>query len=79
MRGVRCAHGPELLVAPERIKRQSFLGNTVGVGNRLEIELKSGSIVRLAGQGAGRWPTTTAVMGDVHEVAPRLVRAAVGK
>jgi homoserine dehydrogenase len=60
-----------LSVAPERIARESFLGQTRGAENRLEIVLESGQLVRLAGLGAGRWPTTTAVLGDVHEIARR--------
>jgi homoserine dehydrogenase len=35
----------------------------------LEIELNTGEVIRLRGQGAGRWPTTVSVMGDLHEVA----------
>jgi len=55
-------------VAPERVLRNSFLGQTRGAENRLEIVLKDDRVVCLAGQGAGRWPTTTAVMADVLEV-----------
>jgi homoserine dehydrogenase len=66
-------------VSPEQGPRDSFLGETVGAENRLEIVLEDGAIVRLAGQGAGRWPTTTAVMGDVHEVVRRCARAIAGE
>jgi len=58
-------------VAPERIARDSFLGRTVGAENRVEIVLEDGTTVRLVGQGAGRAPTSLAVMGDVHEVLRR--------
>jgi homoserine dehydrogenase len=37
-------------------------------------ELATGDVIRLRGQGAGRWPTTVSVLGDLHEVA-RLVEA----
>ena len=58
-------------IAPELLDRASFLGRTTDAENRLELVLDDGSIVRLAGQGAGRWPTTIAVMGDLYEVARR--------
>lgn len=61
-KGVIASVGPELLAA------DSFLGEARGAENRLEIELTSGETVRLRGQGAGRWPTTTSVMGDLHDV-----------
>jgi homoserine dehydrogenase len=60
-----------LSVGPERVPRKSFLGEATGAENRLEIVLEGGSTLRLVGQGAGRWPTTTAVIGDVHEIARR--------
>jgi homoserine dehydrogenase len=40
-----------------------------GPENRLEIELCSGEVIRLRGQGAGRWPTSVSVLGDLHEIA----------
>jgi homoserine dehydrogenase len=65
-------------VAPERPPRESFLGEAHGPENRLEIELKSGEIIRLRAQGAGRWPTSVSVIGDLHEIArlAELARAA---
>jgi homoserine dehydrogenase len=60
-----------LSVAPERIPRGSFMGQTAGAQNRLEIALENGEVIRLTGQGAGRWPTTTAILGDVHEIVRR--------
>jgi homoserine dehydrogenase len=62
-------------VRPERPPSESFLGGARGPENRLEIELDSGEIIRLRAQGAGRWPTTASVLGDLHEVA-RLVEQA---
>jgi len=67
-RGITASVGPELAAA------DSFLGQARGAENRIEIELANGEVVRLQGQGAGRWPTTISVMGDLHEVA-RLVEA----
>ena len=35
--------------------------------NRVEIVAGNGRTVRLAGKGAGRWPTALSILGDVHE------------
>jgi homoserine dehydrogenase len=59
-------------VAPHRPAADSFLGLARGAENRVEIELESGEILRLRGQGAGRWPTTASIMGDLHDVARRI-------
>ncbi|HWG70389.1 MAG TPA: hypothetical protein VN692_13330 [Steroidobacteraceae bacterium] len=68
-RARRTPHGICASVAPETPLPHSFLGQARGASNRLEIELESGELIRLQGQGAGRWPTTVSVMGDLHEVA----------
>jgi homoserine dehydrogenase len=67
-RATRTPEGVIASVAPELLAADSFLGEAHGAENRLEIELTSGEMVRLRGQGAGRWPTATSVMGDLHEV-----------
>jgi homoserine dehydrogenase len=59
-------------VAPELLELESFLGQARGAENRIEIELQSGKVIKLCGQGAGRWPTAVSVVGDLHQVA-RLV------
>ena len=63
------AHPITASVAPERSAPGSFLGQASGPENRLEIELTSGEIIRLRAQGAGRWPTTVSILGDLHEIA----------
>jgi homoserine dehydrogenase len=68
-RARRTPNGIVASVAPESPPPYSFLSQARGPENRLEIELETGEIVRLRGQGAGRWPTTVSVMGDLHEVA----------
>jgi homoserine dehydrogenase len=70
-RAVKANGTVSLSVAPEWVLRSSFLGQTKGAENRLEIVLTDGRVVRIAGQGAGRWPTTTAVMADVLEIVRR--------
>jgi homoserine dehydrogenase len=68
-RAKRIAHSISASVGPESPPPDSFLGQARGPANRLEIELEGGEVIRLQGQGAGRWPTTVSVMGDLHEVA----------
>ena len=71
-RAKRTARGISASVGPERPPPDGFLGQARGPANRLEIELEGGELIRLQGQGAGRWPTTVSVMGDLHEVARRI-------
>jgi homoserine dehydrogenase len=61
--------GIDASIKPEVLVRDSFLGQARGAENRIEIELVTGKVIRLRGQGAGRWPTALSVMGDLHEVA----------
>ena len=63
-------------VAPELQRPQTFLDQARGAENRIEIELESGEMIKLCGQGAGRWPTAVSVMGDLHEVARRHIAPA---
>jgi homoserine dehydrogenase len=58
-------------VAPELVGLDTFLGQGVGAENRVEIELESGEVIALRGQGAGRRPTAVSVLADLHEVARR--------
>jgi homoserine dehydrogenase len=63
--------GVDACVVAEKPPVGGFLAATRGAENRLEIELVDGRIIRLRAQGAGRWPTTVSVMGDLHELARR--------
>jgi homoserine dehydrogenase len=74
-RARKTAGGIVASVAPEVAAPASFLRGAKGAENRIEIELQSGEVIRLSGQGAGRWPTAVSVMGDLHEIA-RIVEAA---
>ena len=49
------------------LPESDFLAGARGAENRVEIVTRTGEVVRLAGQGAGRWPTALSVLGDVHE------------
>jgi homoserine dehydrogenase len=68
-RATQTAQGVSARIAPVRLSPESFLGASQGPENRLEIELCSGDVIRLRAQGAGRWPTTISVLGDLHEIA----------
>jgi homoserine dehydrogenase len=68
-RATRRTQGITARVAPEIPHSDSFLGQARGAENRLEIELINGEVIRLRAQGAGRWPTTVSVLGDLHEIA----------
>jgi homoserine dehydrogenase len=61
--------GFAISVAPEKPPPGSFLREANGAENRIEIELADGHVIRLRGQGAGRWPTAVSVVGDLHEIA----------
>lgn len=42
---------------------------TAGADNALVVQLEGGGQIRIAARGAGRWPTTEAVMADLYDVA----------
>lgn len=67
-RASRTTEGILAQVRPEKLSASSFLGMAQGAENRVEIELDGGDVIRLRGQGAGRWPTTVSVLGDLHEI-----------
>jgi homoserine dehydrogenase len=68
-RATRTPQGIKASVGPEMLRPGCFLAGSKGAENRVEIELETGEVIRLRGQGAGRWPTTVSVMGDLHEIA----------
>ena len=49
------------------LPESDFLAGARAEENRAEIVTRTGEVVRLAGKGAGRWPTALSVLGDVHE------------
>jgi homoserine dehydrogenase len=52
----------------EPVESGSWFGLLSGEWNGLEVRDTKGEIVAVRGRGAGRWPTTEAVMADVFEV-----------
>ncbi len=55
-------------VAPTELPREHPLAAIVGAQNCLLIELESGEIFSVRGTGAGRWPTTEAVIADLLDL-----------
>jgi homoserine dehydrogenase len=72
-RATQARDGITACVAPELVQPDSFMGQAKGPENRIEIELTCGEVIKLRGQGAGRWPTAVSVLGDLHEVARLLL------
>lgn len=50
-----------------QLPKDHFIAGALGEQSRMRIELMSGEFVHLSGKGAGRWPTTEAVIGDLLE------------
>jgi homoserine dehydrogenase len=44
------------------------LASVAGAQNRLLVELVSGETLVVSGTGAGRWPTTEAVIADLIDI-----------
>jgi homoserine dehydrogenase len=55
------------VVKLQELPADDFLAGARAEQNRVEILAGDGRIVRLAGKGAGRWPTALSLLGDVHE------------
>jgi homoserine dehydrogenase len=55
-------------VRPVALPARHFLAGARGEENRVVVERVGGPPLRLAGRGAGRWPTAEAVIADVLEV-----------
>jgi homoserine dehydrogenase len=68
-RAKRTHAGLSAAVQPEALPCGEFLAGARGVGNRLEIELQTGEVVRATGAGAGRWPTALAVLADLASLS----------
>ena len=61
-------------VEPIHLPETDYLAGTSGAENRLEVTTLDGVVHRIAGQGAGRWPTATAILADLLDAS--LARAA---
>lgn len=70
-KGSRIVAGVEF----ETVERKSLFGALVGEWNALEVKYASGEVIAMRGRGAGRWPTTEAIVGDVFDVMRIRARA----
>jgi len=64
----RSAHGIEASVRPVELPLHHPLAQVTGAENRLLIEPEVGGPLVVSGKGAGRWPTTEAVMADLFDL-----------
>jgi len=65
--------GLSATVAPVALPLDHPLTRVSGVENRLLIQSSSGKCWEISGQGAGRWPTTEAVLADLFELRRQLI------
>lgn len=64
----RVAQGFEARVAPMELPQSHPLASVTGAQNRILVELVSGETFVVSGTGAGRWPTTEAVIADLMDI-----------
>lgn len=64
----RIVHGFEARVAPMELQQSHPLASVAGAQNRILVELVSGETFVASGTGAGRWPTTEAVIADLMDI-----------
>jgi homoserine dehydrogenase len=64
----RSGKNVEASVSPIALPSDHPLAQVRGAENRLLVELEVGECLVVSGQGAGRWPTTEAVMADLFEI-----------
>jgi homoserine dehydrogenase len=64
----RTGHGLEASVAPTKLPQTHPLASVAGAQNRILVELVSGETFVISGAGAGRWPTTEAVVADLMDI-----------
>jgi homoserine dehydrogenase len=63
-------------VSPIELPLDHPLACATGVENRLLIESQNGNSWEIGGRGAGRWPTTEAVLSDLFDLRRDLINAA---
>jgi homoserine dehydrogenase len=64
----RTGEGLTASVRPVELPSDHPFARAAGAGNALRIEMEKGSVIDLAAQGAGRWPTSEAVMADLGDL-----------
>jgi homoserine dehydrogenase len=63
-------------VSPIELPLDHPLARVSGVENRLLIKSQNGKSWEVSGRGAGRWPTTEAVLADLFDLRRDLINAA---
>ncbi len=56
-------------VSPEWLGEPDYLAHARGAENRLEVTTTDGTVHRVSGLGAGRYPTATAILADLLDVS----------
>jgi homoserine dehydrogenase len=64
----RTGKGVEASVTPTELPLAHPLATTEGAENRLLVETEAGECHLVTGRGAGRWPTTEAVLADLFDL-----------
>ncbi len=72
-RAARTATGLALSVAPEVLPQAHPLARLANEENGIVFRTATGATLRATGKGAGRWPTTEAVVADVEDLFRRRV------
>jgi homoserine dehydrogenase len=70
----READGFVATVSPIELHPDHPLAHVRGVENRLLIQSQTGKRWEISGHGAGRWPTTEAVLADLFDLRRELIR-----
>ncbi|MFL6234640.1 MAG: homoserine dehydrogenase [Thermoanaerobaculia bacterium] len=65
----RTEGGLRASVQPFELPPDHPFAETAGAENALLVQLEGGDRIRIAARGAGRWPTTEAVLADLHDLA----------
>jgi homoserine dehydrogenase len=69
--------GLEASVGPVALTSDHALADVNGSGNKLLIYSTSGRVWTVSGRGAGRWPTTEAVVADLFDLRTESVATTV--
>jgi homoserine dehydrogenase len=56
-------------VSPEWLAESDCLAHARGAENRFEVTTSDGQVRHVAGLGAGRYPTATAILADLLDVS----------
>ena len=72
----RVSGGLVASVSPIELPLDHPLARVSGVENRLLIQSQNGKLWEVSGRGAGRWPTTEAVLADLFDLRRDLINAA---